>query len=159
VAGCTLDTRNGKVAKNPLGVRGVDAAQVSSHRGPPTDRPPDRPSICLGVARGCLQGERADTPALISQLASFARMGHSLSGNATPLQKKQSSVWTPSYCHASSQAGSSQRKLTKIRSRAGSFCPVGGPGSTDTCVTSSHPSHTWRRFLPLANSAAFNGTA
>jgi hypothetical protein len=29
---------------------------------------------------------------------------------------------------------------TRQRSRAGGFCPVGGSGSTDTCVASSHPS-------------------
>jgi hypothetical protein len=29
-------TRDGKVAKNPLGARGVDAVQVSSHRAPDT---------------------------------------------------------------------------------------------------------------------------
>jgi hypothetical protein len=105
---CTPDARNGTVAKNPLGVHGVDAVQVSSHRGPPTDRPPDRPCIGKGVVRGCLQ-ERAGTRHFISQLAFFARVGHSLSGNATPLQKMQIKVWTPSDCHASSQAGSSQQ--------------------------------------------------
>jgi hypothetical protein len=144
----TLSTRNGTVAKNPLGVRGVDAVQVSIHRGPPTDRPPDRPCTCIGVVRGCLQ-ERADTRHA-SQVAFFARVGHSLSGNATPLQTIAiKRVWTPSDCHASSQAGSSQQSFTKIRSRAGSFCPVRGTGSMDTCVASSHPSYTCGRNLFL----------
>jgi hypothetical protein len=35
----TLETRNGIAAKNTLSVRGIDAVQVSTHRGPPTDRP------------------------------------------------------------------------------------------------------------------------
>jgi hypothetical protein len=99
------------------------------------------------VTSGCLL-ERAGTRRAISQLAFFARMGHSLSGNATSSQKMEIKAWTPSYCHASSQAGSSQRS-PKIRSRAGSFCPVGGAGLTDTCVTSSHPSHTCGRNLFL----------
>jgi hypothetical protein len=55
----------------------------------------------------CLQ-ERAGARHF-SQLAFFARVGHSLSGNATPLQKMQFKAWTPSDCHASfAAAGSSQ---------------------------------------------------
>jgi hypothetical protein len=92
--------------------------------------------------------ERAGTRHLC-QLAFFARVGHSLSGNATPLQKMQIKVWTPSYCHASLQAGSSQQSFSKIGSRAGSFCPVGGSGLKDTCVSSSHPSRTCGRNLFL----------
>jgi hypothetical protein len=101
------NTRNGKVAKNPLGSRGVDAVQVSSHRGPPTDRPPDRPDKGRSVFGGCSL-ERASTQSPVCQLASSLVLDHSLSGNATPLQKLQSKVWTPSYCQASPQAGSSQ---------------------------------------------------
>jgi hypothetical protein len=84
--------------------------QVSSHRGTPTDRPPDRPCTCIGVVRGCLQ-ERAGTRHII-QLASFARAGHSLRGNVTPFAANAKiGVWTPSDCHASSQAGSSQFRV------------------------------------------------
>jgi hypothetical protein len=54
-----------------LGIRGLEAVQVSSHRGPPTDRPPDIPPGKVGVFAGCLL-ERAGTPS-VSQLASFSR--------------------------------------------------------------------------------------
>jgi hypothetical protein len=54
-----------------LGIRGLEAVQVSSHRGLPTDRPPDKPPPCKGASRGCLQ-ERASTRH-DSQLASSSR--------------------------------------------------------------------------------------
>jgi hypothetical protein len=47
-------------SRNLPGVRGLEAIQVSSHRGPPTDRPPDIPRNALGVFVGCSQ-ERANT--------------------------------------------------------------------------------------------------
>jgi hypothetical protein len=50
------------------------------------------------------------------QLAFFARVGSSLSGNATPLQKMQTKGWTPSDCHASIAAGSSQYDSRRVRS-------------------------------------------
>jgi hypothetical protein len=53
----TLDTRNGIVAKNPLGIRGVDAVQVSSHRGPPTDRPPDHAYVKESLGGVCRRGQ------------------------------------------------------------------------------------------------------
>jgi hypothetical protein len=34
---------NTQLEKNLSGIRGLEAVQVSSHRGPPTDRPPDKP--------------------------------------------------------------------------------------------------------------------
>jgi hypothetical protein len=48
-------------SKNPLGVRGVDAVQVSSRRGPPTDRPPDPPPRVVSVW-GMLTGEGEHHP-------------------------------------------------------------------------------------------------
>jgi hypothetical protein len=98
----------------PLGRRGLDMVQVSCHRGPPTDRPPDKPPPvgillstspagvkpppCKGASRGCLQ-ERAGARH-VSQLASFTRGSYGLSGNATPLQTMQfnSAVTTFSWC-------------------------------------------------------------
>jgi hypothetical protein len=117
---------------------------------------PDRPCICKGVARGCLQ-ERAGTRHFVSQLAFFARTGHNLSGNATPLQKMQIKVWTPSDCHASSQAGSSQDVSRRVRSwkhtdagrsRVNGFVPNLGRNLSPLM-----------RFLGTPDSAAFNGTA
>jgi hypothetical protein len=111
----TLGTRDGRIAKNPLGVRGVDAVQVSSHRGPPTDRPPDRPDAGLGVVRGCLQ-ERADTPCS-NQLASFSCLDHSMSGKATPFAANANIlVRTPLYYQASSQTGTSHFVSRRVRS-------------------------------------------
>jgi hypothetical protein len=60
----------------------VDPTQLSTRRGPLTDRPPDKPPPRKGTSRGCLR-ERAGTRH-VSKLASFTRGSHSLSGNATP---------------------------------------------------------------------------
>jgi hypothetical protein len=88
-----------------VGLR-ADPEQVSARRGPPTDRPPDKPPPCEGASRGCLQ-ERAGTRH-VSQLASFTRGPYSLSGNATSLQTMQFEVCAPSNYSASSAADSSQ---------------------------------------------------
>jgi hypothetical protein len=62
---------------------------------------------------------------LISRsLASSLCLGHSLNGNATPLQKLQIKVRTPLNCQASSQAGSSlefNRVLSWMHPRCGRF--------------------------------------
>jgi hypothetical protein len=142
-----MNTRNDIVAKNPLGIRGVDAVQVSSHRGPPTDRPPDRPCIGKGVVRGCLQ-ERAGTRH-VSQPAFFARVGHSLSGNASPLQKMQIKAWTPSDCHASFAAANFSQDISR---RVRSWRHTSGDRSRakrDTCVTNGHLSSNLGRNLSL----------
>jgi hypothetical protein len=78
-------TRSDRIVANNLnllGIRGLEAVQVSSHRGPPTDRPPDKP-LEVSVFAGCRQ-ERAGTRHL-SQLASFSRGSNCSSGNASPL--------------------------------------------------------------------------
>jgi hypothetical protein len=67
------------VEQAPIG--GKIAIQVSSHRGPPTDRPPDIPPPAVGVFAGYRQ-ERAGTRHLC-QLASFSRSVHCLSGLST----------------------------------------------------------------------------
>jgi hypothetical protein len=82
----------------------VDPTQLSARRGPPTDRPPDKPPPWKGASRGCLR-ERAGTRHA-SQLASFTRGTYSLSGNATPLQKMQIEVCMPSNYSTSFAAGS-----------------------------------------------------
>jgi hypothetical protein len=80
----TQSEKNVANSRNLLGIRGLEAVQVSSHRGPPTDRPPDKPPPCKGASRGCPL-ERAGTRHA-GQLASFSRSSHCSSGNATPLQ-------------------------------------------------------------------------
>jgi hypothetical protein len=86
-----LSTRSEKSGTNDwivLGIRGLEAVQVSSHRGPPTDRPPYKPRE-VGVFAGCLQ-ERAGTHHL-SRLASFSRGFNCSSGNASPLA--DNAIW------------------------------------------------------------------
>jgi hypothetical protein len=74
----TRSEKSGSKDWNLLGIRGLEAVQVSSPRGPPTDRPPE-----VSVFAGCLQ-ETAATRHL-SQLASFSRGSICSSGNASPL--------------------------------------------------------------------------
>jgi hypothetical protein len=69
---------------NILGTRGVEAVQLSSHRGPPTDRPPDKPPPWKGAFAGCSQ-ERANTQRTFHRLAFFSHDLHCSSGNASPL--------------------------------------------------------------------------
>jgi hypothetical protein len=83
----------------------VDPTQLSARRGPPTDRPPDKPPPWKGASRRCLL-ERAGTRH-VSQLASFTRGSYCLSGNATPLQKMRIEWCAPSNNSASHAAGSS----------------------------------------------------
>jgi hypothetical protein len=81
----------GPTAKNMLGVKGVDAVQVSSHRGPATDRRPDPPHGAVSVFGGCSL-ERAN----------------SLSGKSTPFAANAIyGVQKPSFCQASSHSDSS----------------------------------------------------
>jgi hypothetical protein len=132
------------VATNPLATRGVDAVQVSSHRGPPMDRLPDKPPPCKGAFVGYLS-ERADTRHE-GQLASFARGILSLSGNATLLQKLQNKEWTPSDRSAYSQAGRTSLKIRRVRSwehTSGDRSRV----QRDTCVAIGHPSSDLGRNL------------
>jgi hypothetical protein len=105
-AGASFDATSsfskGLVAKNPLGVQGVDAVQVSSHRGPPTDRPPHRPLDTVSVSGG------SSTQDPVYQLASSLCLDHSLSGKSTPFAANAIyGVQKPSFCQASSQADSS----------------------------------------------------
>jgi hypothetical protein len=68
-----------------LGLRGSEAVQVSSHRGPPTDRPPDKP-VETSVFAGC--SEERPNARRTYQLASFARSSHCLSGNVPKSEVK-----------------------------------------------------------------------
>jgi hypothetical protein len=128
----SLDTRN------PLGVRGLEAVQVSSHRGPPTDRPPDKPPPWKGASRGYLL-ERTGTRH-VSQLASFTRGSYCSSGNAFPLQTMQFGGCAPSNNAASHAAGSSQESSTRLASRAGGLRDVVGSGLTGYVCDKSSPS-------------------
>jgi hypothetical protein len=110
-----------------LGGRGLEAVQVSSHRGPPTDRPPDKPPPWKGASRGCLQ-ERAGTRH-DSQLATFTRGSYCSSGNASPCRQCNLGESAPSNNSASHAAGSSQESSTRAR-RAGGLRGVVGSGST-----------------------------
>jgi hypothetical protein len=133
-------------AKNPLGGRGVDAVQVSCHRRPPTDRPPDRPGRGRSVSGGCSQ-ERADTqyPVVIC-LASPLSLAYSLSGKSTPFAENAIlGVQKPSDCQVPSQDGSSyevNRELSWMLPRCGRFRV-----KRDTCVTYCHPSSNLGRNL------------
>jgi hypothetical protein len=64
----------GPTAKNTLGARGVDAEQVSGHRGPPTDRPPDRPDRGRNVSGGARRRWRAPSTLSISLRPACARI-------------------------------------------------------------------------------------
>jgi hypothetical protein len=138
----------------------VDPTQLSARRGPPTDRPPDKPPPCKGALRGSLQ-ERAGTRH-VSQLASFTRGYYSLSGNDTPLQKMHLKVFSPSNYSASHAAGSSQmiceqswRLVRCDRFRANGYvCCTRQPFQN-----LSRNLFPPRRFSLPGDSAAFNGTA
>jgi hypothetical protein len=52
----TRSEKSGSKDWNLLGLRGAGAIQVSSHRGPPTDRPPDKPPPAVSVVAGCSTG-------------------------------------------------------------------------------------------------------
>jgi hypothetical protein len=112
----------GLMAKNPLGVRGVDAVQGPSHRWPPTDRPPDRPDRGRSVYGGCSL-ERASTQSPVYHLASFLSLLHSLSGRSAPFAEIAIyGVRKPSDCQVPSQVGSSHefdRVLSWMHPRCG----------------------------------------
>jgi hypothetical protein len=100
--------KSGSKDWNLLGLRGTEAIQVSSHRGPPTDRPPDIPPPAVGVFAGHQQ-ERAGTRHLC-QLAFFSRSVHCLSG-LTSARAANALFWgvVPSNNTAFSAVGTSQR--------------------------------------------------
>jgi hypothetical protein len=67
-----------------LGSRGTKAIQMSSHRGPPTDRPPDKPPPDRSVLAGCSQ-ERANTHRTSSRQALSLRSSSCLRGIVSSL--------------------------------------------------------------------------
>jgi hypothetical protein len=79
----TRSDKSGSKDWNLLDLRGTEAIQVSRHRGPPTDRPPDKRGG-ISVFEGCSQ-ERANTHRIHYQLASFARSSHCSSDNVSSL--------------------------------------------------------------------------
>jgi hypothetical protein len=78
--------------------------------------------------------------------ASFLSLAHSLSGNATPLQKLQIRAWTPSNCQVPWQVGSS-RKFNRVLSWMHPAC--------GRFRLKRVPS---QRYVPTPDSAEFNGT-
>jgi hypothetical protein len=70
----TRSEKSGSKDWNLHGLRGTEAIQVSSHRGPPTDRPPDKPPPEVGVFAG--EGEHPMHPPsgiLVPQFSLFER--------------------------------------------------------------------------------------
>jgi hypothetical protein len=104
----TRSEKSGSKDWNLLGLRGTEAIQVSSHRGPPTDRPPDIPTVETNVWAGCSE-ERSNTHR-IYQLASCVRSSHCLSGVSTP-RAAIARFWgvVPSNNTATFAVGTSQR--------------------------------------------------
>jgi hypothetical protein len=156
----TRSEKSGVKDWNLLGIRGLEAIQVSSHRGPPTDRPPDIPPPAVGVFAGCLQ-ERVDTRHL-SQLASFSRGSHCSSGNASSVA--DNAIWGSraiGQCRVRA-AGSSHGSRAELEA-----CEVWSvQGQRGTCVTSCHPPQNLgrnlfppRRFSYHTQVSGFNGTA
>jgi hypothetical protein len=141
----TLAFSKRPLAKNLLGVKGVDAVQVSSHRGPATDRPPDPPPGAVSVSGWCSL-ERASTRYPVSQLASSLCLDYSLSSKSSPFAANAIyGVKKPSFCQASSQADSCHefnRGLSWMPPRCGR-----SRVKRDTCVTNCHPSSNLGRNL------------
>jgi hypothetical protein len=108
----------------------ADPEQLSARRGPPTDRPPDKPPPCKGAVRGSLI-ERAGSP-YASQLASFSCGIHGLSGTPAHLESIQNIVQSPSNYPASSQAGSSPSQVPDDNDECAAGCTrvAAGSGST-----------------------------
>jgi hypothetical protein len=125
----TRSEKSGVSSWNLLGIRGLEAVQVSSHRGPPTDRPPDKPPPWKGASRGCLQ-ERAGTRHF-SQLASSSRGSYCSSGNALPFAEN-AIYWVCAIEQFRVRAaGASQQSGTRA-SRAGGLRGVVGSGQVAT---------------------------
>jgi hypothetical protein len=58
----TRSEKSGASSWSLLGVWGLEGVQVSTHRVPPTDRPPDKPLPWKGASGGaCWRGQAPDT--------------------------------------------------------------------------------------------------
>jgi hypothetical protein len=113
--------------------------QVSSHRGPPTHRPPDRPDRGRSVSGGCSQ-ERANTRNPVVRLASSLSLAHSLSGKSAPFAaianyRGAEAIRPPGSFFASRILSRSQSGAELDASEVWSV-----QGKRDTCVTNCHPS-------------------
>jgi hypothetical protein len=113
----TRTEKTSECSRNLLGIRGLEAVQVSSHRGPPTDRPPDIPCNALGVLRGAPSRGRAPhastgwlplhtdliaraamrLPLQTMQLWGFAPSNNSVSIQLVPLTDREQS-WKLARC-------------------------------------------------------------
>jgi hypothetical protein len=129
--------------------RREDPEQLSARRGPPTDRPPDKPPPWKGAVRGSLI-ERAGSPTA-SQLASSSCGKHGWSGTPAHLESIQIIVQSPSNCPASSQAGSSPSQVPDDNDECAAGCTrvTDGSGSTGYVCDSRHPSSNLSRNLFL----------
>jgi hypothetical protein len=122
----------------------VNPREREDRRGPPRDRPPDKPHPWKGTVAGCTL-ERACTRH--DQRASSHVCGTSrVSGHTLPLQKMQFGVESPSFdCHSSFAAGTSS--LSGL-----SWKPVSGHRSgvkRDMCVAQGNHSPNLGRNLSL----------
>jgi hypothetical protein len=136
---------------------------VSSHRGPPTNRPPDKPPQEVGVFTGCLQ-ERASTRRHRCQRALFSRSSHCSSGLTSPraVNAYLGSRAIEQYCvRAVGTSHEVNRELSWMLPRYGRFRV-----KRDTCVALYRPSSNLgrnlfplRRFSCHTRFSRFNGTA
>jgi hypothetical protein len=129
----TRSEKSGAGSWNLLGIRGLEAVQVSSHRGPPMDRPPDKPPPWKGASRGCLQ-ERAGTRHF-SQLASSSRGSYCSSGNALPFADNANCGVCAVEQFRVCAGGTSQFSRAELEA-----CEAWSvQGQRGTCVTCGHP--------------------
>jgi hypothetical protein len=146
---------------NVLGTRGLEPVQMSSHRGPPTDRPPDKPPPWKGAFAGCSQ-ERANTQRTAYRLASCFRGQHCSSGNASPFAANAIKGIRAIEQVCDNAAGPSQRSQSGAEMDASEVWSV--QGQRDTCVA-CNPSPDLgrnlfppRRFSCHTRFSRFNGT-
>jgi hypothetical protein len=146
---------------NILGTRGLEAVQMSSHRGPPTDRPPDIPCNKLGVFAGCSQ-ERANTRR--TYRLAFSHESHCSSGNASPLADNAFLGIRAIEQFRASAVGTSQRSQSGAELDASEVWSV--QGQRGTCVAHGNPLPNLgrnlfppRRFSYHTRFSRINGTA
>jgi hypothetical protein len=108
---------------------------MSSHRGPPTDRPPDIPRNALGVFAGCLK-ERANTRRTY-RLAFVSHDSHCSSGNASPLAENAFLGIRAIEQFRAFAVGTSQRSQSGAELDASEVWSV--QGQRGTCVAQGNP--------------------
>jgi hypothetical protein len=159
----TRSEKSGSKDWNLHGLRGTEAIQVSSHRGPPTDRPPDKPPPKVGVFAGCSQ-ERANT-LRIRRLASLCRSSRCLRGLKSSLAANANygkSCHHSTFCaHADGSSHEVNRGLSSTPPRYGRF-RVNGIRLRASCRPSSNLGRNLfppRRFSYDTRLSGVNATA